>query len=158
MSATWVTIVPEDVTKVISSVITTTVNDQDSGGTGRVESVIGLVVAQVREQIRSSGRVALSLDATRVPPGAVVHVLTLVVRRLVDSYPGLAAYCGTDLFKRDLENAEKWLEQAGKGLNVPSSDAPDPDNALPNAVEFGDIAGIEAAGVGGHLDLTTDGV
>lgn len=141
-------------------------NETDPSGLNRLEQVLIDVVERIRGTILTAGRIPLSLtqgpvsqdskfNVKSVPPEGRQHTKVLTAASAVAAIPTLWAFCESDVFKRQLDAAEKWITDVQEGASVTLPVDPDPDTT-PSGTEWGDYSGQEVNGVGGLIDMSTD--
>lgn len=155
MATNWITPTSDDVQTLLNSVVAGAANEEDSGGTSRLDKLVPIVVNEVRGAILSAGRVPLSITPGSVPPEAVKPTLVLVVEALVYSTPQMQQFAQSDWLGWTIKAARDWIQSIREGQAVTTPTDPDPTFVI--GPDWGDFSGMEISGVAGRVDLTTDG-
>lgn len=156
MATNWKVPTADDAQTLLNSVVAGAANEEDSGGTERLDKILVIVIDEVRGAIQSAGVCPLSATASSVPPEGVRPVLMLTIGDLVNSTPQLQQFANSDWLSQGLKAARDWIEAINNGRSVTIPTDPDPGFEL--NPDWGDFSGLQQDGVAGQVDLTTDGL
>ena len=131
MATNWITLTGADLAQVMSQAML----DQANANIGpdvnandafdpdlptRADAIVASAVLQLRANVQTAGRTAVSLTPGSVPPDAVRHVLNLAAGHLLQSTPNVQMVVveGQPVFMRLYDAAVKYFEEVARGSMV----------------------------------------